>query len=109
MAGTSKAQSSIWRVPSNCLLSRLALSASQLQCFDSGHLQGELFPHITLRKNIIFPQQSSIMHAVDYISRQRLWGGGAENAGVENAGVENAGAKTYGKPLEQKIKIRINW
>ena len=35
--------------------------------------------------------------------------GGAENAGVENAGVENAGAKTYGKPLEQKIKIRINW
>ena len=35
--------------------------------------------------------------------------GGAENAGVENAGVENTGAKTYGKPLEQKIKIRINW
>jgi len=32
----------------------------------------------------------------------------AENAGVENAGVENTGAKTYGKPLEQKIKIRIN-
>jgi len=32
-------------------------------------------------------------------------GGGAENAGVENAGVENTGAKTYGKPLEQKIKI----
>ena len=35
--------------------------------------------------------------------------GGAENAEVENAGVENTGAKTYGKPLEQKIKIRINW
>jgi len=28
--------------------------------------------------------------------------------GAENAGVENTGAKTYGKPLEQKIKIRIN-
>jgi len=38
----------------------------------------------------------------------RVNSGGAENAGVENAGVENTGAKTYGKPLEQKIKIRIN-
>ena len=28
---------------------------------------------------------------------------------VEIAEVENTGAKTYGKPLEQKIKIRINW
>jgi len=36
------------------------------------------------------------------------WHGGAENAGVKNAGVENTGAKTYGKPSEQKIKIRIN-
>jgi len=34
---------------------------------------------------------------------------GAENAGVENAGVENTGAKTYGKPLEQKIQIRIKY
>ena len=32
-----------------------------------------------------------------------------KTAEVEIAGVENAGAKTYGKPLEQKIKIRINW
>ena len=33
---------------------------------------------------------------------------GAENVGMENAGVEYTGAKTYGKPTEQIIKIRVN-
>jgi len=31
-----------------------------------------------------------------------------KTAEVEIAGVENTGAKTYGKPIEQKIKICIN-
>jgi len=43
-----------------------------------------------------------------HLHRCQEVGGGAENAGVENAGVENTGAKTYGKPIEQKIKIRIS-
>jgi len=53
-----------------------------------------------------FPVQLGALKMREW--KMQEWKLQQKTAEVEIAGVENTGAKTYGKPLEHKIKIRIN-